>query len=57
MQTIYKTEKDSDQKAHFLFGMELIRRFKDNPELFRSSTILQLPMGSPIGNGLLNCDF
>jgi hypothetical protein len=57
MQTKYKTEKDSDQKAHFLFGMELIRRFKDNPEIFKSSTIFQLPQGSPIGNGLLNCDF
>jgi len=57
MKNAYTKEKDSDQQSHLLFGLELIRRFRDNPELFRSDEILKLPMGSPIGNGLLYCDF
>jgi hypothetical protein len=57
MQKAYTSEKDSDQKAHLLYGMELIRRYKENPELFKSGTTFPLPAGSPIGNGLLNCEF
>ena len=57
MQEAYKKEKDNDQKAHILFGMELIRRFRENPEWFRPGETFQLPMGSPIGNGFIYCDF
>ena len=57
MQSKYKTEKSSDEKAHLLFGMESIKRFKDNPDLFKPNNPDPLPMGSPIGNNMLNCDF
>jgi len=57
MQSKYKIEKSSDEKAHLLFGIESIKRFKDNPDLFKSNNPDPLPMGSPIGNNMLNCDF
>jgi len=53
----YKKEKEENQKAHYLYGIELINRFKNNPDQFKSGEILELPMGSPIGNDLINCDF
>jgi len=53
----YRSEKDYNQKAHFLYGMELIRRYKENPELFKPEIAFPLPAGSPIGNGILNCEF
>jgi len=57
MQSKYKTEKSSNEKAHVLFALESIKRFKDNPDLFKPNIPDPLPMGSPIGNNLLNCDF
>ncbi len=57
MQSKYKTEKSSDEKAHLLYGLESIKRFKDNPDLFKVNNPDKLPMGSPIGNNMLNCDF
>jgi hypothetical protein len=57
MQNTYEKENNKGQKAHILYGLELIKRFKENPEIFKSNQIHPLPMGSPIGNDLLNCDF
>lgn len=57
LNTQYKKEKEENQKAHYLYGIELINRFKNNPEQFKSGDILELPMGSPIGNDLINCGF
>jgi hypothetical protein len=57
MKTAYTKEKVNDQKAHLLYGLELIRRYTENPELFETETTAPLPAGSPIGNGLLNCEF
>jgi len=57
MQSKYKTEKSSDEKAHLLYGLESIKRFKDNPDLFKANNPDKLPMGPPIGNNMLNCDF
>ena len=57
MQETFKKEKDSNEKAHLLYGMELIRRFRENPEYFKSEARFSLPQGSPIGNGFIYCDF
>jgi hypothetical protein len=53
----YSLEKDHNQSVHLLYGMEMIRRYRENPDLFKSGTPFPLPAGSPIGNGLLNCEF
>ena len=57
MKETFKSERDNDQKVHLMYGIEMIRRYKENPELFKSEVILPLPAGSPIGNGMLNCEF
>jgi hypothetical protein len=57
MQSKYRSEKSETEKAHLLFGLESIKRFKDNPGLFKPNNPDPLPMGSPIGNNMLNCDF
>jgi hypothetical protein len=57
MQEAGRKEKDSDERAHLLYGMELIRRYRENPEYFKSDLRFSLPQGSPIGNGFIYCDF
>lgn len=57
MQSKYKNEKNNTERAHLLFALEVIKRFKDNPGLFKPNDPDPLPMGSPIGNYMLNCDF
>ncbi len=57
MQSKYKKEKNNTEKAHLLFALETIKQFKDNPGLFKPNNPDPLPMGSPIGNNMLNCDF
>jgi len=57
LQSRYTKEKNTDQKAHFLFALETIRKFKERPEVFRSNDTPPLPMGSPIGNDVIYCDF
>jgi len=52
-----KNTMDKDQKAHFIYCSELIRRFRDNPNLFKPSQVESLPMGSPIGMDPIICDF
>lgn len=49
--------KNMDEKAHYLYAIEFIRRFKEHPDLFKSSEVKELPMGSPIGIDHLRCDF
>ncbi len=49
--------KNMEEKAHVLFAIESIRRFRENPDLFKSSEIQELPMGPPIGMDPLRCDF
>ena len=49
--------KKWDEKAHFLFAIEKIRHFRERPDLFKKSTIEELPMGSPIGMDPVICDF
>jgi hypothetical protein len=57
MQSKYRLEKSDTEKSHLLFALESIKRFKDNPGLFKPNDPDPLPMGSPIGNNMLNCDF
>jgi len=57
IQSKYKKEENNTEKAHLLFAQETIKRFKDNPGLFKPNNPDPLPMGSPIGNNMLNCDF
>lgn len=57
IQSEYKSEKSETEKAHLLFALEIINRFKDNPGLFKPNNPDPLPMGSPIGNNMINCDF
>jgi hypothetical protein len=57
LQSKYRSEKSETEKAHLLFGLECIKRFKDNPGLFKPDNPDPLPLGSPIGNNMLNCDF
>jgi hypothetical protein len=57
IQSMYRSEKSAAEKAHLLYARESIKRFKDNPGLFKPINPDPLPMGSPIGNNMLNCDF
>lgn len=57
IQDKYKREKDFLWKAHYQYGLERIRQFKQTPENFLPEKSLPLPMGPPIGNGFLNCEF
>ena len=57
LQSKYKNEKNNTERAHLLFALETIKRFRDNPDLFKPNSPDPLPMGSPIGNNMLNCDF
>ncbi len=57
LQAKYRSEKSDTEKAHLLYALESIKRFKDNPGLFKPINPDPLPMGSPIGNNMLNCDF
>ena len=41
--------KEYNQKAHFFYGMEQIRLFKQNPDQFYQNKPLTPPAGSPIG--------
>jgi hypothetical protein len=49
--------KNKDEKAHFLFAIEIIKRYRDQPDLFITPSIEELPMGSPIGMDHVICDF
>jgi hypothetical protein len=49
--------KNSDERAHFLFAIEIIKRYRDQPDLFKVPSIEELPMGPPIGMDPVICDF
>lgn len=57
MKTSYEKERDEERKAHILYGIEMVQRFREDPSLFSPAKSMSLPMGSPIGNLMLNCDF
>jgi hypothetical protein len=57
IQSRYRSETSETEKAHLLYAWESIKRFKDNPAIFKPINPDPLPMGSPIGNNMLNCDF
>ncbi len=49
--------REPQQKAHFLYGLERIAKFRNKPDSFAVPETEELPMGPPIGTGFLNCDF
>ncbi|MCB0583875.1 MAG: zinc-dependent metalloprotease [Phaeodactylibacter sp.] len=44
-------ESDVEQQAHYLYMLEQIRRFRNNPEAWKMPEALPLPDGAPIGCG------
>ncbi|MBS0001086.1 MAG: zinc-dependent metalloprotease [Cyclobacteriaceae bacterium] len=50
-------KKDPGERAHNLYAQELIRRFREQPDLFKPAEVKELPVGPPIGTGPLGCDF
>ncbi len=53
-----KTEtRNMEERAHYLYAIEMIRRFRERPELFKTPEIQELPLGPPIGTDPSGCDF
>ena len=53
-----KTEtRNMEERAHYLYAIEMIRRFSQRPELFKTPEIQELPLGPPIGTDPSGCDF
>lgn len=44
-------EEDVEQQAHYIYMLEQIRRFKNDPEAWKMPDARQLPDGAPIGCG------
>ncbi len=49
--------RNTEEKAHYLYAAEKIKRFREHPEFFKSPYIEELPMGPPIGTDPIGCDF
>jgi hypothetical protein len=45
------------ENAHDLYAFELIKKFREEPLLFKTFEIKELPMGPPIGMDPIGCDF
>ena len=44
-------EAEAEQQAHYMYMLEQIRRFRDNPEAWKMPEARPLPDGAPIGCG------
>lgn len=49
--TLSGREEDAEQQAHYVYMLEQIRRFKNNPEAWKMPAARPLPDGAPIGCG------
>jgi hypothetical protein len=48
---------DRNDQAHYLYAREMIKKFREQPLLFKPPEVKELPMGSPIGMDPAGCDF